>query len=65
MSKKNAMPPLVARTINRFSVLIIVAWLAITLIMTLGVPPLEQVAKEHSVSLDSRCAVIQGDEAHG
>ena len=32
--------------------LIILAWLAITVIMTIGVPPLEQVAKEHSVSLN-------------
>ena len=58
--------PFVARTIHRFSVLIILAWLAITVIMTIGVPPLEQVAKEHSVSLNPhRCAVVQGDEAHG
>ena len=66
MSKKNATPPFAARTIHRFSVLIILAWLAITVIMTIGVPPLEQVAKEHSVSAEShRRAVIQGDEAHG
>ena len=44
-------PPFVARTIHRFSVLIILAWLAITVVMDIGVPPLEQVAKEHSVSL--------------
>jgi RND superfamily putative drug exporter len=53
MSRKHTTPPFAARTIHRFSVLIILAWLAITLIMTFGVPPLEQVAKEHSVSLDS------------
>jgi putative drug exporter of the RND superfamily len=52
MSKKHTTPPFVARTIHRFSVLIILAWLAITVIMTIGVPPLEQVAKEHSVSVD-------------
>ena len=44
-------PPFVARTIRRFSVLIILAWLAINVMMGIGVPPLEQVAKEHSVSL--------------
>ncbi|OHV04720.1 hypothetical protein BKN37_08790 [Mycobacterium talmoniae] len=44
-------PPFVARTIHRFAVLIILAWLAITIIVTLGVPPLEQVEKEHTVSL--------------
>ena len=52
MSKKRTTPPFAARTIHRFSVLIILAWLAITVIMTIGVPPLEQVAKEHSVSVD-------------
>ena len=52
MSKKHTTPPFAARTIHRFSVLIILAWLAITVIITVGVPPLEQVAKEHSVSMD-------------
>ena len=52
MSKKKRHATIRARTIHRFSVLIILAWLAITVIMTIGVPPLEQVAKEHSVSVD-------------
>ena len=52
MSKKRITPPFAARTIHRFSVLIILAWLAITVIMTIGVPPLQQVATERSVSLD-------------
>ena len=66
MSKKPTTPPFVARTIHRFSVLIILAWLAITVIMTIAVPPLEQVAKEHSVAAGAhRRAVVQGDEAHG
>jgi RND superfamily putative drug exporter len=43
--------PFVARTIHRFSVLVILAWLAIAVILTVGVPPLEQVEREHSVSL--------------
>ncbi|MGO9153895.1 MMPL/RND family transporter [Mycobacterium sp.] len=43
--------PLVARTIHRFSVPIILAWLAVMVILSLGVPSLEQVEKEHSVSL--------------
>jgi putative drug exporter of the RND superfamily len=42
--------PLIARTIHRLAVPIIVAWLAITVIVTIGVPSLEQVEKEHSVS---------------
>ena len=44
--------PLVARTIHRFSVPIILAWLALMVILSLGVPSLEQVEKEHSVSLN-------------
>ena len=42
--------PFVARTIHRLAVPIILAWLAITVIVTIGVPSLEQVEKEHSVS---------------
>ena len=44
--------PSVARTIRRFSVLIILGWLAIVVIASVGVPPLEQVEKQHSVSLN-------------
>jgi RND superfamily putative drug exporter len=43
--------PWVARTIHRFSVPIILAWLAITIILTVGVPSLDQVEAAHSVSL--------------
>jgi putative drug exporter of the RND superfamily len=48
---KDTRPPFVARTLHRFSRLIILAWLALAVIVTIGVPPLEQVEKEHSVSL--------------
>jgi len=44
--------PLVARTIHRFSVPIILAWLAIIVLLSIGVPSLNQVEKEHSVSLN-------------
>src|SRR6478736_5384547 len=43
--------PRVARTIHRFSALIILAWLAIAVIVTISVPPLEQVEREHAISL--------------
>ena len=43
--------PLVARMIRRLSVPIILAWLAITVFVTIGVPSLEQVEREHAVSL--------------
>jgi RND superfamily putative drug exporter len=51
MSDERTTPPFIARTIHRFSVLIILAWLAITVTVSIGVPSLEQVEKEHSVSL--------------
>ena len=44
-------PPWVARTVRRLSVPIILAWLGIMAFLTMGVPPLEQVAQEHSMSL--------------
>jgi RND superfamily putative drug exporter len=44
--------PWVARTIHRFSLPIILAWLAIIVILSIGVPSLDQVEKEHSVSLN-------------
>lgn len=47
----HAAQPRAARMIHRFSLPIILAWLAIAAIVTLGVPPLEQVQKEHSISL--------------
>jgi putative drug exporter of the RND superfamily len=45
-------PPFLARMIHRFSVAIILAWLAITVIVSTGVPSLEQVEKERAVSLN-------------
>src|SRR5271156_6964046 len=42
--------PFVARMIRRLSVPIVLAWLAITVVVTIGVPSLEQVEAEHSVS---------------
>ena len=42
--------PFVARTVHQLAVPIILAWLAITVVVTVGVPALEQVENEHSVS---------------
>ncbi|WP_422746620.1 RND family transporter [Mycobacterium sp. WMMD1722] len=44
--------PFVARTIHRFSALIVLAWLAIIVALSVGVPSLEQVEQQHSVSLN-------------
>ncbi|OBB98531.1 RND family transporter [Mycobacterium sp. 852002-40037_SCH5390672] len=49
-------PPLLARTIHRLSVPIILAWLAITVIVSIAVPPLEQVEKERQVSVNPKDA---------
>src|SRR5271154_6751965 len=43
--------PFIARTIRRFPLFVILAWVALTLIVTLAVPSLEQVGEEHSVPL--------------
>src|ERR1700756_553158 len=52
MASEQTTQPFVARTIRRFSVPIIFAWLAIAVLVTVGVPSLELVEKEHSVSLN-------------
>jgi RND superfamily putative drug exporter len=44
--------PVVARTIRRLSVPVVLAWLAITVVVSIGVPSLEQVEAAHSVSLN-------------
>ena len=56
MSRENfgndqASRPRFASIIRRFSLLIILGWAAVTVIMTVAVPPLEVVEREHSVSL--------------
>ena len=51
VSTERSQPPFTAQAIHRFSVLVILAWVALTLIVTLGVPSLETVGREHSVSL--------------
>src|ERR1700759_3065738 len=42
--------PIVARQIRRLSVPIVLAWLGLTVVVSIGVPPLEQVERAHSVS---------------
>ena len=51
MSTERPRPPFVARTIRKLSLLIILAWAALTLLVTFGVPPLERVGEQHSVPL--------------
>lgn len=56
MSTEQPRPPVVARTIRRLTPFVILAWVALTLAVTFGVPPLEQVGEEHSVPLAPRDA---------
>ncbi|MGD1253641.1 RND family transporter [Mycobacterium seoulense] len=51
MSTEHPRAPFFARSIRRLSVLIVLAWVALTLLVTLGVPWLETVGREHSVPL--------------
>jgi RND superfamily putative drug exporter len=51
MSTERPQIPFIARTIRRLSLFVILAWVALTLIVTLAVPSLEQVGEEHSVPL--------------
>jgi len=56
MSSERPQIPFAARTIRRLSLFIIMAWVALALIVTLAVPSLEQVGREHSVPLSPRDA---------
>src|ERR1700742_1860598 len=51
MPDQDTARPRIARTIYRFSVPIILAWVAIAVMLAVAVPPLAKVEKEHSVSL--------------
>jgi putative drug exporter of the RND superfamily len=48
--------PFVAGTVRKLSVPIILGWLAITVMVSIGVPSLEQVTKDRAVSLSTRDA---------
>jgi putative drug exporter of the RND superfamily len=51
MSTERPQSPFFARSIRRFAVLVVLAWVALTLTVTFGVPWLETVGREHSVPL--------------
>lgn len=56
MNSERPQVPFIARTIRGLSALIILAWVALTLTVTIGVPWLETVGREHSVPLAPRDA---------
>lgn len=49
-------PPFLARMIHRLSVPIILGWLAIAVILSVSVPSLEQVEKDHAVAMNPDAA---------
>jgi putative drug exporter of the RND superfamily len=51
MNDESTKAPFVARTIRKAAILIILAWVALTLLVTFGVPRLEVVGAQHSVPL--------------
>ncbi len=61
---ERAKRPFVAGSVRKSSVLIILGWLAITLMVSVGVPSLEQAAKKHAVSLGANDAPSVRAMAH-
>jgi RND superfamily putative drug exporter len=55
-SNERVKRPLVAGMVRKLSVPVILGWLAVTLLVSTGVPPLEQVVKERAVSLSAQDA---------
>lgn len=51
MTTEHPKSPFVPRAIRKFSLLVILAWVALTLLVTFAVPSLEHVGEEHSVPL--------------
>jgi RND superfamily putative drug exporter len=56
MNTERPRPPRLAGTIRRLALFVILAWVALTLIVTLAVPSLERVGQQHSVSMSPRDA---------
>src|SRR5947209_799038 len=54
LSAGRSRPSLIARAIRTLSVPVILAWVALTVLVTLGVPLLETVGRDHSVSLSPK-----------
>ena len=66
MSTAHPRAPFIARTIRKLSLLIILAWVALTLLVTFGVPSLERVGEQHSVPLAPQDAPsVQRHDKHG
>ncbi|OBF76891.1 hypothetical protein A5750_07305 [Mycobacterium sp. 852002-51613_SCH5001154] len=51
MSVGQRRPPVFARSVRKLAILVILAWVALTLLVSFGVPWLETVGREHSVPM--------------
>ena len=56
MSARRTGRPAFAAAVHKFAIPVILAWVGISLLVSLGVPPLEQVAKDRAVSLSAQDA---------
>jgi RND superfamily putative drug exporter len=56
MSTERPRPLFIARVIRKLSVLVILAWVTLTLIVTVAIPSLEQVGEAHSVPMSPKDA---------
>ncbi len=54
VSTERSQPSVIARAIRRLSILVILAWVALTVLVTVGVPLLETVGRDHAVSLSPK-----------
>ena len=51
MSRRHGARPLIPRFVRMFSVPIVLFWFGLVVVLSVAVPPLEQVSQEHTVSL--------------
>ena len=51
MSRRHGTRPLIPRFVRMFSVPIVLFWFGLVVVLSVAVPPLEQVSQEHTVSL--------------
>ncbi len=48
--------PIFARTVHKFALLIVLAWIGLVVVLSIFVPPLDIVAKQHTVSMSPQAA---------
>ncbi len=56
VDESEAARPRIARTLHKYAALVVLAWLGIAVLVTVAVPPLEKVEREHAISLSPQDA---------